>query len=241
MTRPNSACDSIISRTGMFWKGEMGLTLGIIQTESENPRNLKRSNIRGTILSKRPCTSGKDIRLVFTQIRVYTFQVHILRINKVLDTGASLSGDEFKVIWLQRSRKRLEHRRIHQLSLRLIRQKKQQYFVYDLDLFVPVQLLKESLRGIFRWENCAKKTVIWTNCISCQPSYLIKNGRRIVCKTDNHIPFVVPGVQAIWSPDPSSGWWEADTSCGRPWATSGNRLTRMASTIHGRRTRRSST
>ena len=38
-------------------------------------------------------------------------------------------------------------------------------------------------------------------CYSCelhpgQPSYLIKNGRNFECKTDNHIPLVVPGVQA---------------------------------------------
>ena len=39
------------------------------------------------------------------------------------------------------------------------------------------------------------------NSYSCerhpgQPSYLIKNGRNIECKTDNHIPLVVPSAQA---------------------------------------------
>ena len=36
------------------------------------------------------------------------------------------------------------------------------------------------------------------------------------------------------TPDRSSGRPEAGTSCGRPRATSGNRITRMASNIHGR-------
>ena len=36
------------------------------------------------------------------------------------------------------------------------------------------------------------------------------------------------------TPDKSSGRPEADKSCGRPWATSGNILSRMASTIHGK-------
>ena len=67
--------------------------------------------------------------------------------------------------------------------------------VYDLDMFVHVQLLKNH-PPYFRWEQCVTDTVMRCEWRPGQPSYLIKNGKNIECKTDNHFPLVVPGVQA---------------------------------------------
>ena len=53
-------------------------------------------------------------------------------------------------------------------------------------------------------------------------------------KTDNYIPFVVPGRVSNRSPDPSSVRPKADAGWWRPPVKNGNRHTRIASTIHGK-------
>ena len=68
-------------------------------------------------------------------------------------------------------------------------------YVCDLDMFVQVQALKESLAVLWLGKLCEANgySFEWH---PGQPFHLIKNGRNIECKTDNHIPLVVPGVQA---------------------------------------------
>ena len=46
-------------------------------------------------------------------------------------------------------------------------------------------------------------------------------GRHIECSTDKPHSLCCPRHASNRKPDQSSGWPEADTSCGRPWATSG--------------------
>ena len=67
--------------------------------------------------------------------------------------------------------------------------------VFELDMFVQVQVLKESPAALSQWN------LFEENGYSCewhpgQKSYLIHRGRQIECKIDNNTPLVVPGVQA---------------------------------------------
>ena len=57
-------------------------------------------------------------------------------------------------------------------------------------------IIERITRGTFARKNCAKKTVHSYERHPGQPSYLIKNGGNIECTTDNHIPMLVPRVQA---------------------------------------------
>ena len=70
-------------------------------------------------------------------------------------------------------------------------------FVYDLDMSVQVQLLKESPTVLSLGKVCEPKRFLRMSGIQVSHHiYLINNGRTIECKTDNHIPLVVPGVPA---------------------------------------------
>ena len=75
----------------------------------------------------------------------------------------------------------------------------------------------------FRWVNCAK-TVSRMN--GTQVSHHIRV-EKTECTTDNHIPLFLPRRASNRTPDPSSGWREADTNGGRPRIASG--LTRRSS------------
>ena len=68
--------------------------------------------------------------------------------------------------------------------------------VCDLDMCVQVQLLKESPGVLSLGKWCEENNYLYAWHPS-QPSYLIGNWKNIECKTDKHIPLVVPGVQAI--------------------------------------------
>ena len=66
--------------------------------------------------------------------------------------------------------------------------------VCDLDMFVQVQVSKESPAVLSLGKMC-EENGFWHEWHPGHPSCLIKNGRNIGCKTDNHVPLVVPGVQ----------------------------------------------
>ena len=103
-------------------------------------------------------------------------------------------------------------------------------YVCDLYMIIQVQLLKEAPRYFSLGKMRAESGY------SCewhpgQLSYLIKDGRNIECKTDNHISLLVPGVQATVHQTKAVGdRKQAGTGCGRPRAKCGNKITRMAST-----------
>ena len=68
-------------------------------------------------------------------------------------------------------------------------------YVCDLDMFVQVQWLKESPALLSLGKLCEENgcSYAWH---PGQPSYFIKNGKNIECRTVKHIRLVVPGVQA---------------------------------------------
>ena len=66
-------------------------------------------------------------------------------------------------------------------------------YVKELDLFVTVMLLEDTLAVLSLGKLCEDhgNTYHWT---SGQKPHLIQNGRKINCNTTNYVPFVVPGV-----------------------------------------------
>ena len=98
---------------------------------------------------------------------------------------------------------------------------------------VQVQLLKEPpavlpavkiVRG--------KRLYVWKASRSAIISHLEWGKNRV--KSTPTFPSLSPRRASSRSPDQRSGWPQTATRCGRPWTTCGNRITRMASTIHGR-------
>ena len=82
-----------------------------------------------------------------------------------------------------------------------------------INMFVQFQKLKESPAVLSLGTLCEENGYSnkWHPGL---PSYLIQNGKKVDCKTDNHIPLIVPNVQATEHQTVSSGRPEADTSCG---------------------------
>ena len=68
-----------------------------------------------------------------------------------------------------------------------------QEYVHDLDLFVTVQILDETLAVLPLGKSCEEHgfTCEWA---SGQKPELTKNGKVILCKTENFVPIVVPGL-----------------------------------------------
>ena len=66
-------------------------------------------------------------------------------------------------------------------------------YVRELDLFVTVMLLEDTPAVLSLGKLCEDHgyNYHWT---SGQKPHLIKNDRKIVCKTANYVPFVVPGL-----------------------------------------------
>ena len=67
-------------------------------------------------------------------------------------------------------------------------------YVKDLDSFVTVMLLEDTLAGISLSGSSARITGITTIWTSGQKPHLIKNGRKTDCKMSNYVPFVVLGL-----------------------------------------------
>ena len=70
-----------------------------------------------------------------------------------------------------------------------------QVFVHDLNLFVTVPLLEETLAVLSLGKLCEDHGYSheW---VSGQEPRLTKGGKTIICKTDKFVPFVVPGFSA---------------------------------------------
>ena len=70
-----------------------------------------------------------------------------------------------------------------------------QVFVHDLNLFVTVQLLEETPEVLSLEKLCEHHGYSY-ECVSDQKPPLTKDGKSIMCKTDNFVPLVVPGLSA---------------------------------------------
>ena len=68
-----------------------------------------------------------------------------------------------------------------------------QVFVHNLNLFVTVQLLEETLAVLSLGKLCEDHGYSCEWVISQKPR-LTKEGKTIICKTDNFVPLVVPGL-----------------------------------------------
>ena len=71
-------------------------------------------------------------------------------------------------------------------------------YVRGLDFFVTVKLLEDAWAVLSLGQLCEDHghSYEWT---SGQEPQLIKDGRRIKCSTENHVPIVVPGLSTISS------------------------------------------
>ena len=67
-----------------------------------------------------------------------------------------------------------------------------QVFVHDLNQFVTVQLLEETPAVLSLGELCKDRGYSY-EWVSGQEPRLTKEGKSILCKTDNFVPLVVPG------------------------------------------------
>ena len=74
--------------------------------------------------------------------------------------------------------------------------KEARVFVHDLNLFVTVQLLEETLAVLSLGKLCEDHGYSY-EWVSGQKPRLTKEGKTILCKTDNFVPLVVPGLSTI--------------------------------------------
>ena len=68
-------------------------------------------------------------------------------------------------------------------------------FVHDLNLFVTVQLLEETPAVLSLGKFCEDHGYSY-EWVGGQKPRLSKDGKSIICKTDNFVPLVVPGLSA---------------------------------------------
>ena len=66
-------------------------------------------------------------------------------------------------------------------------------YVYDLNLFVIVQILEETPAVLSLGKLCEDHGYSY-EWVSGQKTRLTKEGKTIMCKTDNFLPLVVPGL-----------------------------------------------
>ena len=94
-------------------------------------------------------------------------------------------------------------------------------FVHNLNQFFTVQLLEETPAVLSLGKLCKDHgySYVW---VSGQEPRLTKNGKSIVCKTDNFVPLVVPGLpvnsessSSSTTPSPESLGPEASLACGK--------------------------
>ena len=76
-----------------------------------------------------------------------------------------------------------------------------QVFVHDLNLFVTVQLLDQTPAVLSLGKLCKDHGYSY-EWVSGQKPQLTKDGKTIICKTDNFVPLVVPGLST--NPESSS-------------------------------------
>ena len=124
-----------------------------------------------------------------------------------------------------------------------------QVFVHDLNQFVTVQLLEETPAVLSLGKLCEDHGYPY-DWVSGQEPRLTKNGKSIICKTDNFVPLVVPGfstnsesVSAPTSPSQDSLRRGAETAAGNSMrlassSSSGSDLERNDENSWSRRTDR---
>ena len=95
-----------------------------------------------------------------------------------------------------------------------------QVFVHDLNQFVTVQLLEET-RAVLSLGKLCKDHGYSHEWVSGQGPRLTKNGKNTICKTDNFVPLVVPGLSvnsdsssSSTTPSPESMGPEASQASG---------------------------
>ena len=78
-----------------------------------------------------------------------------------------------------------------------------QVYVYDLDLFLTVQLLDETQAVLSLGKLCSEhgRSYAWKNG---ETQRLTKNGKTITCAMDNFAPLVVPGLSSSSSSSSAS-------------------------------------
>ena len=125
------------------------------------------------------------------------------------------------------------HRLLWSQIVRRNRQEKQHYTPMTRTL-PPIFSSRKNHPQSARWEHCARRVVFRLRGV--QVSHHISSWMwdNIEWKKRQLHSFGCPWRAISRSPDTTSGWLEADTSTGRPWARSGNGLARTASKTHGR-------
>ena len=90
-----------------------------------------------------------------------------------------------------------------------------QVYVHDLELFATVQILDDTPAVLSLGKLCEEHgcTYEWA---SGQKPHLTKNGKRILCKTANFAPVVVPGLSSSSSSSSSSTSFPQDSSSTSP-------------------------
>ena len=78
-----------------------------------------------------------------------------------------------------------------------------QVYVHDLNLFVTVQLLEETLAVPSLGKLCEDHAYSY-EWVSGQKPRLTKEGKTIICKMDNFVPLVVPGLSTSFGCSSSS-------------------------------------
>ena len=86
-----------------------------------------------------------------------------------------------------------------------------QVYVHDLDLFVTVQIPNDTPAVLSLGKLCEEHGY-FNEWVSGQKPHLTKNGKRILCKTQNFVPVVVPGMSSSSSASSSSTSFPQDSS-----------------------------
>ena len=245
-------------------KEKLGHTLGVILTGSENLRNPNTPTFEEDP-SSGPCAKWQGHQLgsytrTCTKHQVRTLRIKISSSNRVLgamlhhllwelrkgespivDSGASLhmmSTSDLTPEEKETIRQSKDLSIIMTANGAIHKTAEATENVVDLNMSVcfSVQFLKEtpavpSLGKVYEENGYSYD---WH---PSQPSCLTKKWENNRMSNRQPHSLGCPRRGSNRAPDPSSGRPEADTCCGRPRATSGNRCTRMASTIYGRKNR----
>ena len=102
-----------------------------------------------------------------------------------------------------------------------------QVFVHDLNLFVTVQLFEETSAVQSLGKLCEDHGYSF-EWVSCQKSRLTKEGKVVICKTDNFVSLVVPGLSSN-SESVSSSTSPSQVSLRRETEIASRKLVRPAS------------
>ena len=90
-----------------------------------------------------------------------------------------------------------------------------QVYVHDLDLFVTVQVPNDTPAVPSLGQLCEEHGYSY-EWVSGQKPHLTKNGKRILCNTENVVPVVVPGLSSSSSASSSSASFPQDSSSSSP-------------------------